>query len=446
MPLLSLKEALDNYQTTVSLLLQANDFPGVATEELKLFQSEFRTSAYTCRTLLCPHATLGFETNELLMAHEASHSQRLKCQRPGCQHPPLVSARALRDHEARVHNTGQGRRSIRRVAAFRGAQARAPTPSPPTDAQQGRPGTGATGHSKSMGELGTAAWELEELDEVDPFGDPWPNPQGKSDLVLPNRLDRRRPPTITIYRGGFCQTLSEESRAHQDGPKPTNEPPMTAHSARDTPSSSANFPELAPSWPNLPFTANASQQVAAFLAETGDERDDRPTPTRREHPYMLPHFQIPSGLAVRCGQCRPDVHNHFTDLTELCDHIAASHNGLIMVWYFGHLGMDGKPNYSSLHMGGFTPDTQFYQCSDCALRPFFLHFNEALAHLVYHFPQHHIPSQLLRSKLKVHRFSIMSPLLRAVGGWRLVSLDDLYIDVDSGHHQKGQRQDNRKGR
>jgi hypothetical protein len=107
-----------NYQATIKSLLLIQDFPGVTPEELEHFKREFRTSAYTCRLPSCPRATVGFHTNELRLEHEATHSQRLRCLYPGCQYPPFASTRALKNHENKCHKMAQGRKTIRRVAAW----------------------------------------------------------------------------------------------------------------------------------------------------------------------------------------------------------------------------------------------------------------------------------------------------------------------------------------
>jgi hypothetical protein len=113
-----LHDVLANYQGSIKSLLLIQDFSGVTLEELELFKREFRTSAYTCRFPLCPRATAGFDTNEFRLEHEATHTQHLRCLYPGCQYPPFMSARALKNHESRCHETIQGRKRIRRVAAW----------------------------------------------------------------------------------------------------------------------------------------------------------------------------------------------------------------------------------------------------------------------------------------------------------------------------------------
>jgi len=113
-----LRDVLVNYQATIKSLLLIQDFPGVTPEELELFKREFRTSAYTCRLPSCPRATVGFHTNELRLEHEATHSQRLRCLYLDCQYPPFTSARALKNHEIKCHEKIQGRKRIRRVAAW----------------------------------------------------------------------------------------------------------------------------------------------------------------------------------------------------------------------------------------------------------------------------------------------------------------------------------------
>lgn len=87
-------------------------------EELELFKREFSTSAYTCRLTSCPRATAGFDTNGLRLQHEATHSQRLQCLYPSCRYPPFMSTRALKNHENKCHKMAQGRKRIRRVAAW----------------------------------------------------------------------------------------------------------------------------------------------------------------------------------------------------------------------------------------------------------------------------------------------------------------------------------------
>ncbi|KAK3940960.1 hypothetical protein QBC46DRAFT_259770 [Diplogelasinospora grovesii] len=102
------------YQECVRSLVEQHDFPGVSAEELELFKSQFRTSAFTCRLNSCPRATLGFESKEPLLEHEMSHVRRLRCTFPGCQYPPFVSVRAFKNH-VRTHESVPARRPIRRV-------------------------------------------------------------------------------------------------------------------------------------------------------------------------------------------------------------------------------------------------------------------------------------------------------------------------------------------
>ncbi|KAI1208367.1 uncharacterized protein F4807DRAFT_468623 [Annulohypoxylon truncatum] len=104
------------YEESVKFLLSQNDYPGVSTEELESFKSQFRGSAFTCRLSSCPRATLGFESEVLRVDHEMTHLPRLQCDFPGCQNPPFVSVQALRNHVKKYHVAQPARKSIRQVA------------------------------------------------------------------------------------------------------------------------------------------------------------------------------------------------------------------------------------------------------------------------------------------------------------------------------------------
>ncbi|KAI1763282.1 hypothetical protein GGR53DRAFT_497942 [Hypoxylon sp. FL1150] len=106
---------LSSYQETVRYLIGRDECPGVSTQELDLFKSQFRTSTYTCRLSLCPHATIGFETKQVWVEHEISHMHRWSCKIPGCQFPPLFSATALKNHERKYHSPKLQRKAIRRA-------------------------------------------------------------------------------------------------------------------------------------------------------------------------------------------------------------------------------------------------------------------------------------------------------------------------------------------
>lgn len=105
---------LQNYQRTVQSLLAASHFPGFSPEELDRFKIEHRTTVFTCRTPLCPRATSGFETQELRDEHEATHSPLFKCTNAGCQYPPFVSFRALKNHQPTCQNLVQRKTRIRK--------------------------------------------------------------------------------------------------------------------------------------------------------------------------------------------------------------------------------------------------------------------------------------------------------------------------------------------
>lgn len=109
--------ALDLYQKTVETLLGQDSCPGASAEELELFKSQFRTSAYTCRLRSCPRATIGFKTQQLRHDHEVSHAGGFRCSFPACQYPPYSNQRSLSAHVASVHEPliKVPRRAIRRV-------------------------------------------------------------------------------------------------------------------------------------------------------------------------------------------------------------------------------------------------------------------------------------------------------------------------------------------
>ncbi|KAH8738106.1 hypothetical protein BGZ61DRAFT_502084 [Ilyonectria robusta] len=104
---------LISYQDVVRALLSKHTYPGVSAEELELFKTHFRTSAFTCRLNSCFRATLGFESAKKCLEHEMSHVQCLRCTFPGCQYPPFGSAQALRSHANKYHNPNPPRKAIR---------------------------------------------------------------------------------------------------------------------------------------------------------------------------------------------------------------------------------------------------------------------------------------------------------------------------------------------
>lgn len=110
---------LISYQDVVRALLSKHTYPGVSAEELELFKTHFRTSAFTCRLNSCFRATLGFESAKKCLEHEMSHVQCLRCTFPGCQYPPFGSAQALRSHANKYHNPNPPRKAIRGPRAVR---------------------------------------------------------------------------------------------------------------------------------------------------------------------------------------------------------------------------------------------------------------------------------------------------------------------------------------
>ncbi|CAN9407282.1 unnamed protein product [Alternaria alternata] len=112
--------ALDLYQQTVETLLGRDSCPGASVEELELFKSQFRASAYTCRLRSCPRATIGFKSHELRHEHEVAHAGGFRCSFAGCQYPPYRSQKSLSAHVNQVHTPidSSPRRTIRRVGVL----------------------------------------------------------------------------------------------------------------------------------------------------------------------------------------------------------------------------------------------------------------------------------------------------------------------------------------
>lgn len=114
------------YQETIRSILDQSDHPGISAEELDLFKSQFRASAFTCRLKSCPRATLGFETEKACFEHEMTHVRRFRCTFPRCHFPPFVSAQALKNHVNKSHNPNPVPQSIRDIQ-IPSALRRAPT-------------------------------------------------------------------------------------------------------------------------------------------------------------------------------------------------------------------------------------------------------------------------------------------------------------------------------
>ncbi|KAL7955605.1 hypothetical protein V8C34DRAFT_327026 [Trichoderma compactum] len=112
-PLDGISAMLTVYQDTVRSLLDQHDYPGVTAEELELFKSQFRTSAFTCRLKSCPRAALGFESEKLCLRHEMTHIRRFRCTVAECKFPLFVSPQALKIHTAKYHSHSLPPKSIR---------------------------------------------------------------------------------------------------------------------------------------------------------------------------------------------------------------------------------------------------------------------------------------------------------------------------------------------
>ncbi|KAL6790808.1 hypothetical protein J3E68DRAFT_411388 [Trichoderma sp. SZMC 28012] len=114
-PLDGISAMLTVYQDTVRSLLDQHDFPEVTAEELELFKSQFRTSAFTCRLKSCPRATLGFESEKHCLQHEMTHIRRLRCNAADCKYPPFASPLALKLHTSKYHSHSLPPKSIRGI-------------------------------------------------------------------------------------------------------------------------------------------------------------------------------------------------------------------------------------------------------------------------------------------------------------------------------------------
>lgn len=102
----------------MEIILDQDSCAGASTEELELFKTHFRTSAYTCRLRSCPRATLGFDTEKLRHEHEIGHAGGFRCSFSGCHYPPFRAAQNLASHTQRYHALDSARKSIRRVGRF----------------------------------------------------------------------------------------------------------------------------------------------------------------------------------------------------------------------------------------------------------------------------------------------------------------------------------------
>ncbi|KAL7948124.1 chromatin remodelling complex Rsc7/Swp82 subunit domain-containing protein [Trichoderma barbatum] len=114
-PLDGISAMLTLYQDTVRSLLDQHEYPGVTVEDLELFKSQFRASAFTCRLKSCPRATLGFESEKCRLQHEMTHMRRLRCTFPDCKFPAFISPQALKNHARKYHIDDLPPRSIRSI-------------------------------------------------------------------------------------------------------------------------------------------------------------------------------------------------------------------------------------------------------------------------------------------------------------------------------------------
>ncbi|KAK8115310.1 hypothetical protein PG999_007379 [Apiospora kogelbergensis] len=92
---------LKEYQATLKYILSQPDYPDVTAADLESFKRQFRSSVYTCRVRGCPRATDGFAVQGQCYQHEFLHVRRLICTYQGCQYPPFITPRALKNHPLR---------------------------------------------------------------------------------------------------------------------------------------------------------------------------------------------------------------------------------------------------------------------------------------------------------------------------------------------------------
>ena len=110
-----IEDAVVNHQKTIKSLPSQAVYPGIPKEELEGFQQGYHATAFTCRLSSCPRSTIGFETDDHRLEHEASHVTCINCREPNCQCPQLRSVRALKRHEAECHAPPKPRKKIRMV-------------------------------------------------------------------------------------------------------------------------------------------------------------------------------------------------------------------------------------------------------------------------------------------------------------------------------------------
>ncbi|KAJ0120655.1 NACHT domain-containing protein [Diaporthe amygdali] len=106
---------LSQYQTLLIHIINESDIPGVSLQDLETFRNEFCMFAHTCRLRSCPRASVGFETERLRIEHEVSHVRRYPCTQLGCQYPPFLTPRSLKEHIRKEHETDRPPKPIRRV-------------------------------------------------------------------------------------------------------------------------------------------------------------------------------------------------------------------------------------------------------------------------------------------------------------------------------------------
>lgn len=92
---------------------------GLSVQDLETFRDDHGTSRHTCRLRSCPHATLGFKSEELRIEHESSHVRKklFPCIDPSCYYPPFLTAQALKAHTKKYHGAPIPRTTIRRPSS-----------------------------------------------------------------------------------------------------------------------------------------------------------------------------------------------------------------------------------------------------------------------------------------------------------------------------------------
>lgn len=106
---------LASYQQALVHILGQPDIPGVSANDMEIFCTRSRSSAYTCGVRSCPRATIGFDSAGLRDEHQIEHMRKYCCTYPTCQYPPFSSSQILKRHIRTNHTAAAPRKTIRQV-------------------------------------------------------------------------------------------------------------------------------------------------------------------------------------------------------------------------------------------------------------------------------------------------------------------------------------------